>query len=188
MDREPFPYQGSLAMHQSAAGSYHRGLALEPFRYEPWVYGFTCVIAIIFAWAMMPVPRALEAQRNIMAAERLMDDGEYQEALKTNLAVMKIYPGSSSLKIATATCYFASHTADGDKAGLAILKGLDLTESDMEKLQNTMPGNYAKKFFVQDDDYWRVANPQQVRSSGDTKPRPKSQPARKIKNKRARGD
>ncbi len=125
--------------------------ALTPHKY-PWgVKIFALAMIAVVVYSLYLLPTYFTASRKLRQAEAIYKDlnnfGNYNEAIKLYLQVIKAVPDSKAAKIGVAEAIFSSRVSiDDKKVGLLFIEDIEFNKSSWERITKVMPTEFQQYF------------------------------------------
>lgn len=117
---------------------------LKPHKYPVCVILFVIAIIACTVYAMMLLPKYMEASKNLVLGMKAYREKDYQKSISLIEATLQSVPSSKEAKIAIAKTYFG--TKNDAQKGLFYLNGITLNKSEWEEIKAVMPIEYQKYF------------------------------------------
>lgn len=116
--------------------------ALEPHQYPLLIQIFGLSVIAFFVYSLYLFPQYLSAAKNLKLGENLLDQKKYSEAIVSFKKVIAEVPSSKEAKILLAISHFSNDNVEDDIDGIDYLQGIELYETDWQRVSKVMPIEY----------------------------------------------
>lgn len=116
---------------------------LPPHTYPLWVVLAAVLTLLAALYSFTRVPPLVDAGRNLRSGQAALSRGDYTTAMTQLERAHEDSPSSRKVTIYLATAEFG---ANQPQAALALLQGMQLTQSEWSTLTQTMPPSIQAQF------------------------------------------
>lgn len=130
-------------IEQQAPGQWNEPTPLRPHTYPLWVVLAAVLTLLAALYSFGRLPTLVEAGQNLHSGEAALARHDYTTAIAQLERAHEEAPSSRRATILLATADFG---ANRDQAGLELLLGMKLTQSEWSTLRETMPPSIQAQF------------------------------------------
>jgi hypothetical protein len=116
---------------------------VPPHTYPAWVVLVAVLVSLAALYSFLRVPALVEAGRNLRAGEAAVARQDYTTAVAVLDRAHRESPSSRKVTIYLATAEFG---VNQPQAALALIQGMQLTQSEWATLTQTMPPSVQAQF------------------------------------------
>jgi hypothetical protein len=121
---------------------------LRPNQYPIWVLSICALIALSVLSALQSVPASAKALASLWEAQAADSRGDLANATLQYRQTLASIPTSRDAKIGLAISLFKMKSKSEDSEAFSLLEGIEIQESDWNKLVLVMPSQYKELFEI----------------------------------------